>query len=153
MQSHGTFQCSYMLYNLMFNKYLIYNCCLSLMKNSLSVRNVGGFGAQWFSSLVQVHLLLLLFLLTLYICTVIVDAVTFLSFYWLTTSSWCTLFFSVCSSYTQGTLLYQVFDPWCIYVSSFVGFTITFLLFFYLQTCINPIRECAWKNSPMCNFF
>ncbi len=41
-------------------------------------------------------------------------------------------FFSACSSFTQhaqGTLWYQVSDPWCVYVSSSVGFTI------YLLNC------------------
>ena len=50
------------------------------------------------------------------------------SFCWLTyfpTLNWCTLLFSFCSSYTQGTLLYYVFYPWCVYVSSSIGFTIT----------------------------
>ncbi len=37
------------------------------------------------------------------------------------TSSQYAFLFSVCSTYCQGTLLYQVSDPWCVYVSSSVS--------------------------------
>ncbi len=30
---------------------------------------------------------------------------------------------------TQGTLLYQVSDPWCVYISLSIGFTIISLFF------------------------
>ena len=53
------------------------------------------------------------------------------SFGWLShfpTSSWHTLLFSVCSNYIQGTLMYHVFDPWCVYISSSIRFFITSFL-------------------------
>ena len=76
--------------------------------------------AQWFSSLVQVHLFLLS-LLTV-ILSVILLTYSFISPHQIGVPC----FFSVCSSYTQGTVLYQVSDHWWFFfVSSSVGFTIT----------------------------
>ncbi len=118
-----------------------------MKKSSLSVLNIGGFGAQWFSSLVQVHPFSLLFLLTLYI--------------WYCYCRWYCFF--VCHfvdwliypnqvgvpcicQFIQVTLkvpsFIKVCDPWCIYISSTVGLIIyTSLLWRSVKLWIVPLMS------------
>ena len=83
---------------------------------------------------------LLLFLLTLYRYS-FVDAVAFLLVIFDRLISPCIklaylALFSLFQVYThQDTHLYQVSDPWCVYVDSSVGFTITSLLLTQMKMC------------------
>ncbi len=61
-------------------------------------------------------------------------------------------FLNITLSITQGTLLYQVSDPWCVFVSSSVGFTMSSVYITLLKFLAQIMFQLDVMNKEVANF-